>query len=94
MSGTVQIHVDGKPQGDPMYLADGDQVLFTMPGILKNGRLTIAEERIAGLERQLRAYQEESAKYQKTIREMADAKSLDEAVGIAFRAGALRDEEW
>jgi hypothetical protein len=90
--GVVQIYVNGKPEGQALNVIAGDSVLFTMPGKLVNGRVAIAEEKATRLQEQVRSWGSRVASLEQTIREMVAASSHDEAVGIAFRSGALRED--
>lgn len=92
MNGEVQIYVNGEPEGDKFNLMAGDSVLYTMPGQLLNGRVAIAEASVKTLEERVRGWSAQAAKLGQAIREMAEAATLDEAIGIAYRSGALRED--
>lgn len=93
-AGMVQVLVDGEPVEGVVNMAAGDSLLFTMPGKLVNGKVAIAEERITSLENQVRGWGMRVAKLEQAIRDIAGAASLDEAIGIAWRSGALHEDDY
>lgn len=93
MSARVQVVVNGEPVGDAVNLRNGDSLLFTMPWHLLSGRARIAEWKIARVREALKAKHAEVVLLEETIREMAAAASLNEAVSIAFASGVLSEND-
>lgn len=91
--GEVRVLVDGAQSGTPVHLAAGDSLLVTMPGELTVGSVTVAEKRIAALIESLALMDGQAKGLERTIRMMANAADLDAAIGIAYRAGHLRDDD-
>lgn len=89
----VELLIDGKIEGKPKHLMPGDSLLFTAPGQLTVGRVAILEAERDDLRSRLSAWGLRVSKLEQTIRNMAAAESLDEAIGIAWRSGALNEEQ-
>ena len=88
----VEVIVDGKREGAPLHMVDGDQLLFTMPGSLKNGKVEILEAENHRLKQQVHGWGSRVANLEQVIYEMVHARSHLEAIGIAQRSGVPLEE--
>lgn len=94
----IELKIDGKKWWrSPVYLINGDSLHITCSGenvdpIVQAG-LEYSEQKLLDATRRLALLNARVSELESLVRRMANARTLEEASGLAYRAGELH-EEW